>query len=131
TSSLHDDKAVVFHSLGNLYSPNAPNHPKIPHLSPTSYFLTCYLYPEVRADFKYILNHLNSYKMKKAILKIFGVAALAAAMIYDVQVFGRDGDAGISLAALGSMAVANNEGSTCCIGSNFTVSQIGRASCRE
>ncbi len=62
--------------------------------------------------------------MKKAILKIFGVAALAAAMIYNVQVFGTDGDAGISLAALGSMAVANNEGSTCCIGSNFTVSPI-------
>ena len=48
--------------------------------------------------------------MKKSILKIFGVAALAAGMLYNVQVFDSERSLDISLAALGSLAVAQSEG---------------------
>ncbi len=48
--------------------------------------------------------------MKKGILKVFGVAALAAGMLYNVQVFDAENGSDISMAALGVMAVANNEG---------------------
>ncbi len=47
--------------------------------------------------------------MKKAILKIFGVAALAAGMLYNVQVFDVENGSDISLAALVNMAVAQSE----------------------
>src|SRR5690606_6455984 len=47
--------------------------------------------------------------MKKAILKIFGVAALAAGMMYNVQVFESANSSDISLATLGSVAVAQSE----------------------
>src|SRR5690606_28729410 len=65
-----------------------------------------------------IFNYLNFYKMKKAILKIFGVAALAAGMLYNVQVFNAENGSDISLGALENMAVAQNEGGSygglCC-----------------
>jgi len=48
--------------------------------------------------------------MKKAILKIFGVAALAAGMIYNVQVSDVVSVSDISLAALGNVAAAQSEG---------------------
>ena len=51
--------------------------------------------------------------MKKGILKIFGVVALAAGMLYNVQVFNAENGLDISMAALGVMAVANNEGGGC------------------
>lgn len=56
--------------------------------------------------------------MKKAILKVFGVAALAAGMLYNVQVFNAENGSDISLGALENMAVAQNEGGSygglCC-----------------
>lgn len=48
--------------------------------------------------------------MKKVILKVFGVAALAAGMMYNVQVFSSENGPDISLATLGNVAIANNEG---------------------
>jgi len=47
--------------------------------------------------------------MKKAILKVFGVAALAAGMMHNVQVFESANSSDISLAALGNVAVAQSE----------------------
>lgn len=49
--------------------------------------------------------------MKKAILKIFGVAALAAGMLYNVQVFDEENRTNMALALTGNMAVANCESS--------------------
>ncbi len=46
--------------------------------------------------------------MKKAILKVFGLAALAAGMMYNVQVFDTVNGSDISLAALVNMAVAQS-----------------------
>lgn len=48
--------------------------------------------------------------MKKALLKVFGVAALAAGMLYNVQVFDNEISSAIFLAALGNVAVAQSEG---------------------
>lgn len=48
--------------------------------------------------------------MKKALLKVFGVAALAAGMMFNVQVFDTGSISDISLAALGNVANAQNEG---------------------
>ena len=47
--------------------------------------------------------------MKKAILKIFGVAALAAGMLYNVQVFDAENISGLSLISLENIAFALNE----------------------
>ena len=47
--------------------------------------------------------------MKKAILKISGLAAMTALMTYNVQLFDAT-DLGVSLAALGNVAVAQSEG---------------------
>lgn len=44
--------------------------------------------------------------MKKVILKVFGVAALAAGMMYNMQVFDSESSSGISLAALENVAFA-------------------------
>lgn len=55
--------------------------------------------------------------MKKAILKVFGVAALAAGMMYNVQVSDVENGSDVSLATLGNVAVAQSEGSysgLCC-----------------
>lgn len=49
--------------------------------------------------------------MKKVILKIFGVVALAAGMMYNIQLFDSENSLDISLAALGNMAVAQGESS--------------------
>lgn len=50
--------------------------------------------------------------MKKMILRIFGVAALVAGMMYNVQVFDSGSSSNISLAALVNMAVAQSENPT-------------------
>ena len=46
--------------------------------------------------------------MKKAILKVFGLAALAAGMMYNVQMSDVENGSVISLAALGNVAVAQD-----------------------
>ncbi len=74
--------------------------------------------------------------MKKAILKFFGVAALAAGMMYNVQVFDAENGSDISLAALGVMAVANSEsGDAKCTaelecGKGGKVTCTGKSECR-
>jgi len=52
--------------------------------------------------------------MKKSILKIFGAAALAVAMICNVQLTDSVESSFFSLAELGSIAVAQNEGAGKC-----------------
>ena len=47
--------------------------------------------------------------MKKGILKVFGVAALAAGMLYNMQVLDSENNSDISLAALKNSAVAKSE----------------------
>lgn len=66
--------------------------------------------------------------MKKGILKVFGVAALAAGMLYNVQVFDAENGLDISMAALGVMAVAQSEG-----GSNYNgiCCQLETAACHH
>ena len=58
-----------------------------------------------------------TYTMKKSILKVFGVVALAVGMLYNVQVSDVENGSDVSLATLGNVAVANSEGSfggICC-----------------
>lgn len=50
--------------------------------------------------------------MKKALLKVFGVAALAAGMMFNVQMSDTLNSSDISLAALGNVAVAQSENPT-------------------
>lgn len=70
--------------------------------------------------------------MKKAFLKVFGVAALAAGMMYNVQMSDYGSSSDISLAALGNVAVAQSEGGSCCVGSTFRISPIsGGWSCNQ
>jgi hypothetical protein len=47
--------------------------------------------------------------MKKMLLKFTGIAALAALMAYNVQLFEADNDFDISLAYLANMAYAQDE----------------------
>ena len=48
--------------------------------------------------------------MKKVILKVFGVAALAVGVMFNAQVFDIENGSEVSLAALGNVAIAQNEG---------------------
>lgn len=59
--------------------------------------------------------------MKKGILKVFGVAALAAGMLYNVQVFDTKSVSDISMAALGSIAIASSESGGSGINCNCTM----------
>lgn len=47
--------------------------------------------------------------MKKTVIRVFGLAALAAGMMYNVQVFDTKSVSDISMAALGSIAIASSE----------------------
>lgn len=53
--------------------------------------------------------------MKKSIFRIFGMAALAAGMLYNVQVSDVASGSDVALSALGNMAAANPEGGAGCV----------------
>lgn len=73
--------------------------------------------------------------MKKAILKIFGVVALAAGMLYNVQMSDSESSSNISLAALANVAVANSENSSkydvYCKDWGYTCTPTGKKPCND